>query len=47
MIDEDPFPRVASVNIAVTDLRVVLNEKKDERNPLKKIMFLQKRDIFF
>ena len=31
MIDEDPFPLVASVNITITDLRVVLNEKKDER----------------
>ena len=31
MIDEDPFPPVTSVNIAATDLRVVLNAKKDER----------------
>ena len=31
MIDEDPFPLVASVNIAATDLRAVLNVKKDER----------------
>ena len=31
MIDEDPFPPMASVNLVVTDLRVVLNEKKDER----------------
>ena len=31
MIDEDPFPLVDSVNIAATYLRVVLNEKKDER----------------
>ena len=31
MIDEDPFPLVASVNIVATDLRAVLNVKKDER----------------
>ena len=31
MIDEDPFPLVASVNIASPDLRVVLNAKKDGR----------------
>ena len=31
MTDEDPFPPVASVNIVSTDLRVVLNENKDER----------------
>ena len=30
MIDEDPFPPMASINIVVTDLRV-LNVKKDER----------------
>ena len=31
MIDEDPFSPVASVNIIATDLRVVINAKKDER----------------
>ena len=31
VIDEDPFLLVASVNIAATDLRVVLNEKKDKK----------------
>ena len=31
MIDEDPFPPVASVNIAAMDLRAILNEKKDEK----------------
>ena len=31
MIDEDPFPSVALVNIAATNLRVMLNAKKDER----------------
>ena len=31
MIDEDPFPLVASVNIVATDLRALLNENKDER----------------
>ena len=31
MIDEDPFPPVALVNIVVTDLRLVLNENKDTR----------------
>ena len=99
MIDEDPFPPIASVKITANDLRVVLNEKKGEkfspnvnkrkvwirkqyivykdelvvkekclqpekrkiledihtiqnrksrrRNPPKKIMFFQKRDILF
>ena len=31
VIDEDPFPSVALVNNATTDLRAVLNVKKDER----------------
>ena len=31
MVDEDHFPLVALVNIAATDLRAVLNKKKDER----------------
>ena len=31
VINEDPFPPVASVNIAATNLRAVLNVKKDER----------------
>ena len=31
MIDEDLFPPVASINIAATDLRFVLNAKKDGR----------------
>ena len=31
MVDEDHFLLVALVNIAITDLRVVLNEKKDEK----------------
>ena len=31
VIDEDPFPLVASINIAATDLRAVLNAKKDGR----------------
>ena len=31
MIDEDPFPQVASINIVIIDLREMLNEKKDER----------------
>ena len=30
MIDEDCFLLVALVNITATDLRVVLNKKKDE-----------------
>ena len=30
VVDEDPFPPMASINIAVMDMRVVLNEKKDE-----------------
>ena len=28
VIDEDPFPPVTSINIAATDLRALLNEKK-------------------
>ena len=31
MIVEDPFPQVTPVNMVVTDLRVVLNAKNDER----------------
>ena len=31
VVDEDPFPPVASVNIATTDLRAVLNENEDEK----------------
>ena len=31
MIDEDYFPPVALVNIVATNLRAVLNVKKDER----------------
>ena len=31
VVDEDPFPLVALVNIAVMDLRAFLNEKKDEK----------------
>ena len=31
MIDEDPFPLVASINIAATDLRAMLNVKNDRR----------------
>ena len=31
MVDEDPFPPVASVNIAVTNLRAVLKENEDEK----------------
>ena len=30
-IDEDPFPPVASFNIAATDLRAMLNAKNDGR----------------
>ena len=31
VVDEDPFPAVALVNIATTYLRPILNEKKDEK----------------
>ena len=31
MIDEDPFPLIASINIAATDLRAMLTTKKVER----------------
>ena len=31
MIDEDHFPPITSVNIVATDLRAVLDVKKDER----------------
>ena len=38
MVDEDHFPPVASINIAATDLRVVLNEKK-----MMRLFFLMSR----
>ena len=31
VVDEDPFPLVASVNIVAIDLRAILNEKEDEK----------------
>ena len=31
MIDENPFPPVASINVAATNSRVMLNAKKAER----------------
>ena len=31
VVDKNPFPLVASVNIPATDLRAVLNEKEDEK----------------
>ena len=31
MVNEDPFPPLASVNIAATNLRLGLNEKNDEK----------------
>ena len=31
VVDENPFPLVASINIAATDLRAVLNENEDEK----------------
>ena len=31
MIDKDPFPSVASINIVATDLRVMVNSKKVRR----------------
>ena len=31
VVDEDSFPLVALVNIATTNLRAILNEKKDEK----------------
>ena len=31
VVDEDPFPPMASVNIATTYMRAVLNEKEDEK----------------
>ena len=31
MFDEDPFPLAASINIATTNLRALLNAKKAER----------------
>ena len=38
MVDEDPFPPVALVNIAATDMRAFPNEKEDERfSPYVKI----------
>ena len=38
MIDEDPFPLVASINIVANDLRALLNAKKARRfSPSTKI----------
>ena len=31
VIDEDPFPPIASINIVATDFRVILNAKKTRR----------------
>ena len=31
VVDEDPFPLVASDNIAAMDLRTVLNENEDDK----------------
>ena len=31
MVDEDPFPPMALINIAAMDLRAFMNKKKDER----------------
>ena len=31
VIDEDPFPPAASINIVLIDLRAMLNAKKGER----------------
>ena len=31
MIDDDPFPPIASINIVAADLREMLNEKKATR----------------
>ena len=31
MVDEEPFPPVASVNIATTNLRAILNENNDDK----------------
>ena len=31
VIDEDPFPPLASIHIVATDSRAVLNAKKDKR----------------
>ena len=31
VVNEDPFSPVASVNIAATDLRAILNEKENEK----------------
>ena len=31
MVDEDPFPLVASINIVALDLRAFLNENDDEK----------------
>ena len=31
VVDEDPFPPVASINIAATYMRAFMNEKEDEK----------------
>ena len=31
VVDEDPFPQMALVNIPATDMRAILNEKEDKK----------------
>ena len=48
VIDEDPFPQVASVNIAAIDLRTMLNAKKVGRfSPSARIrkVWIPKQDL--
>ena len=50
MIDEDPFPPIASVKITANDLRVVLNEKKGEKfspNVNKRKVWIRKQYIVY
>ena len=37
MVDEEPFPPVASVNIATTNLRAILNEKFSPNLNIRKV----------
>ena len=41
MIDGDPIPPMASVNIVSIDLKAVLNEKNDERFSLNVMIIVK------
>ena len=49
-IDKDPFPLAASINIAATDLKAMLNVKKDGRfSPSSRVrkVWIPKQDLTY